>query len=137
MFDAGGSELDVVPRVGFFHSGMMRNTQLQFVRLVQHRLHHVAINYQDLDAIRTHGFELANPGTRLFGIGGRWIAIKHRVDKNAWRYYFSFGTLFAKLQSFLSLAADIADGSDPARHPDFQFIIEWLRNAATLVLDMC
>src|SRR5258706_4788821 len=27
MFDAGGSELDVVPRVGFFHSGVMRHAQ--------------------------------------------------------------------------------------------------------------
>ena len=38
VLDAGGAELDVVPGVGLFDAGVVRDAQAQLVRLVLHRL---------------------------------------------------------------------------------------------------
>ena len=136
MFDAGGSEPDVVPSVRFFHSGVVRHTQSELVGLLQHGFHHVAINSQDLDTIRAHRLQLPHSGVRLFGVGGRRTAAKHWINKDARRDYFPFRALSAKLQSLLSVAADVTDGRNTARHPSLEFVVERLRNVAALILYM-
>ena len=64
MLDAGGAELDVVPGVGLFHAGVMRDAQAELVRFVFHRLHGVAIDAQDLDAVGAHLLQFAHVRAR-------------------------------------------------------------------------
>jgi hypothetical protein len=90
---ASGAELDVVPGVGLFDTGVMGNTQSVLVRLILHGFHDVAIDAQDLDAIHTHGFELANSGAAFVPIARDRIAIEHRIDKDAGRDDLVFGAL--------------------------------------------
>jgi hypothetical protein len=42
----------------------------------------------------------------------------------------------AELQSFLGVAAYIADGGDSGRHPDFALVVDWLRYSSALMLNM-
>src|SRR5580704_6673135 len=136
VLDTGGAELDVVPGVGLFDAGVMGDAQSVLVCLVFHGFHYVAIDAQDLDAIHAHGFELANSRAAFLRVAWDGIAIEHRVNEDAGRDDLIFGALPAELQCFLCVAADVANRGDPARHPDFQFVIDRLRNSAALILNM-
>src|SRR5260370_22931482 len=110
----------------------MRDAQSEYVRLIFQRLHHVAEDSSDLDAVNAHGFEMADAGARFIGIRGSRRLIEHPIGEDARRSNFAFRALFAKLQRFRSVAAHVANGSDSARHPHFEFVVEWFRDAATL-----
>src|SRR5690349_14203923 len=110
MLDAGSPELDVVPRIRFFYSGMMRHPQAGLVRLVLERLHHVAINSQDLDPIHAHRLELPNARARLLRVARRGTLVEHRIDEKARAGDFALGALRPQLQSLRRVAADVAGG---------------------------
>ena len=133
MFDAGGAEMNVVPRVGLFHAGVMRDAQTELVRLRFHGLHGVAVDAQNLDAVGAGLLQLAHVG---HGLLGRARAAEHGVNENARRGDLAVGTLTAEFERAPGVAADVANGSDAAGQPDIQFVLDGLRLAAALLLQM-
>ncbi len=113
--------------------GVMRDAQPQLVGLVLHRRHDVAIDAQNLDAVRALLLQRLHPGARFRGTAR---AAEHRIDENARRRDFALGALLADLERPLRVAAHVADGGDAARQPDIQFVLERLRLAAALLLQV-
>src|SRR5579872_2287472 len=136
MLDAGRSELDVIPGIGLFDSGVMSDAKTVLVRLVFHGLHDVPIDTKDLNAVDTHGFELAYPRATLVRVSRRRTLVKHRINEDARSGDLVFRALPPELQCFLRVAAHVAYGCDPAGHPDFQFVVDRLRNSAALILNV-
>src|SRR5579871_3760210 len=132
MLDAGRSELDVIPGIGLFDSGVMSDAKTVLVRLVFHGLHDVPIDTKDLNAVDTHGLEL-DPRAALVRVTRRWTLVKHRINEDARSGDLVFRALLPELQCFLRVAAHVAYGCDPAGHPDFQFVVDRLRNSAALI----
>ena len=62
VLDAGGAELDVIPRIRLVDAGVVRDAESLLVRLVLHRRHQVAVDAEELDAVDTHPLELAARG---------------------------------------------------------------------------
>ena len=107
--------------------------QAEFVRLVLHGLHDVAVDAQNLDAVGAHLFERADAGAGLFGGAG---AAEHGVDENAGRGNLALRALAAQLERALGVAAHVANGGDAAGQPDVQLVLDGLRLAAALLLQM-
>ena len=133
MLDAGGAELDVVPGVGLFDAGVVRDAQSHFVRLVLHGGHDVAIDAEDLDAIDALLFQRLHAGA---GFGGIARAAEHGIDENARRGEFPLGALLADFERPFGIAAHVADGGDAAGQPDVEFVFQRLRLAAALLLQV-
>ena len=133
VLDAGGTELDIVPGIGFFHAGVVGDAQAEFMRFVLHGRHDVAIDAHYLDPIGAHLLERAHAGHSFGGVAG---AAEHGVDENARRGDLALGALLAQFESAFGIAADIADGGDAAGEPDIQFVLQRLRLAAPLLLNV-
>ena len=51
MLDARRAEFDVVPRIGFFDTDVMRDAHILLFGFVRHRRHNVAVNAEKFDAV--------------------------------------------------------------------------------------
>src|ERR1035437_4213103 len=124
VLDAGGAELDVVPRVGLFDADVVRDAQPDLVRLVFHGLHDVALDAEDLDAVGAELLERLHAGA---GLGGRMdgdAAIEHRVREDARRDDLATPRLVAEFDDAgVGFGADLADGGDAAGEPELEVVV--------------
>ena len=133
VLDAGGAELDVVPGVGLFDAGVVRDAQSHLVRLVLHRAHDVAIDAEDLDAV---GALLLQRTAR--GRGLRFHCARGRTwdRRRCAARRFALGALLADFERAFGIAAHIADRGDAAGQPDVELVFQRLRLAAALLLQV-
>ena len=125
MFYGTGLEADVVPGIGFFNSGMMRDRQSGGGCSVERRFHHVAMHTKKLHAIGPLFLELRDAGAGFRRIGR---AAQHRVDEQARSNAVGIVT---HGDCEFRIAPDIAHGCDAASQPKFQDVVGIHRRAAT------
>src|SRR5690348_11620159 len=133
MLDARRAEVDVVPRVRLFDADMVCDAQSFLVRFVFHHLHDVAIDAEELDPIHAHRLERADAGARRIGVGR---PAELRIDENPRGGERAFGAGVAPSQSFPCVAPDVAYRGDAAGQPDLELVLDWLRGAGALVLQV-
>ena len=82
VLDARRAEVDVVPGVRLFDADVVRDAQSFLVRLVLHRLHDVAVDAEQLDAVDALRLERAHARARRVGVGR---PAELRIDEDARR----------------------------------------------------
>ena len=133
VLDAGGAEVDVVPGVGLFHAHVVRHAQPEFVGFVFDGVHQVAVDAQQFHPVGAHLLQAADARAGL--LGGAHAA-QHGVDEDARRGDLALRALAAQFERALRVRAHVADGGDAARQPDVQLVLDGLRLAAALLLQV-
>jgi hypothetical protein len=136
VLDRRRAEADVVPRRGLLNADVVGNAEPLLPRLVEHRLHEIAVDAAELDAVDTHPLELADALARLLGRPRNRLGSVARVDEEARARDLAPVAPLAELEDLARVGADVADRRDSRGEPELQLVLERLRRSATLVLDV-
>src|SRR5256885_8859779 len=107
------------PYTTLFRS-VVRDAQTVLVGFVLHRLHEVALDSGDLDAVRAERLELAHTGAGVFLSAQRRPAHELRINEDARSGHVAIGALTPQVQSLLRFAAYIPNRGDAAGQPNLQ-----------------
>jgi len=121
VLDAGGAEMDVVPRVGLFDARMVSHAQCERVRLGFHGLHGVAVDAQYLDAVGAGLLEFADVGDGFLR-GAR--PSEHGVNEDARGGDLAFGALAAGVPWRGGSRCRHRGCGDAAGQPDIELVFD-------------
>ena len=137
VLDARGAESRVVPRVGLLHAGMVRHAKPHRVRFLEHGLHDVAVDAQDLDAVHAHRLELANARPCGGGCLRNGCVGEPAVDEQSRGRQLAARTAVAYRDHFLRcIRAHLAHRRDAAGQPELERVVKRLRDVCALVLQV-
>ena len=125
VFDGGGAELHIVPCIRLFHANVMRDAQAEFVRLVFHGRHDVALDAADLDAVDAKPLHVLDAQTCFGRCRDRLSEVEERIDEHPWCNDFSALRASAQhdAQRF-TLGTDFAHGRDAVGEPDLVVVFK-------------
>src|SRR5258707_12131402 len=112
----------------------MSDAQAELVCFIKERGHYVAIDSENLYAVRAHLLDLSHTRASFVGVARRGRITEHRGDQQARRGDFALRAVVAGRQGLLCVASYIANGRDAACEPWLQTIGDRLRDPGSLVL---
>src|SRR6185369_17921212 len=115
---------------------MMSDAQAELVCFIKERGHYVAIDSENLYSVSAHLLDLSNARSSFVGVARRRRITEHRVDQQARRGDFGLRAVVAERQGLFCIASYIANGGDAAREPELQTVVNRLRDAGSLVLNV-